>query len=146
MKNYYTVLGVLQTASPEELKKAFRKLAIKYHPDRNKGDQAAEAKFKEINEAYGFLSDPEGKAAYDAKLNGTSRFGSPEAEARASRPQPGATGAGTGIDLNDLERSFERFFGFNPQTKEPTQMNQKVGKNPMDTTAAFEKFFGFKKK
>lgn len=64
-KDYYKILGVSKNASPEEIKKAYRKLALKYHPDRNKGDKAAEAKFKEINEAYAVLSDPEKRKQYD---------------------------------------------------------------------------------
>ena len=72
-KDYYKVLGLDKGASPEEVKKAFRKLAIKYHPDKNKGNKAAEDKFKEINEAYQVLSDPQKKAQYDQF--GTTDFG-----------------------------------------------------------------------
>ncbi len=64
-KDYYKILGVSKSASPEEIKKSYRKLALKYHPDRNKGDKAAEAKFKEISEAYAVLSDEEKKKQYD---------------------------------------------------------------------------------
>jgi curved DNA-binding protein len=64
-KNYYQILGVSRSASPEEIKKAYRKLALKYHPDRNKGDKGAEAKFKEISEAYAVLSDPEKRKQYN---------------------------------------------------------------------------------
>ncbi|MBP1744786.1 MAG: molecular chaperone DnaJ [Firmicutes bacterium] len=64
-KDFYEVLGLQKGASDEEIKKAFRKLAIKYHPDKNQGDKEAEEKFKEINEAYQVLSDPEKKARYD---------------------------------------------------------------------------------
>ncbi|BAZ45125.1 chaperone DnaJ domain protein [Chondrocystis sp. NIES-4102] len=64
-KDYYAILGVGKTASADEIKKQFRKLALKYHPDRNPGDQAAEAKFKEISEAYEVLSDTEKRTKYD---------------------------------------------------------------------------------
>ena len=64
-KDYYTILGVPRSASPEQIKKAFRNLAMKYHPDRNKGGKEAEAKFKGINEAYAVLSNPEKRKQYD---------------------------------------------------------------------------------
>jgi len=63
--DYYKALGVDKNASPEEIKKAFRKLAVKYHPDRNPNNKAAEDKFKDINEAYAVLSDPKKKEEYD---------------------------------------------------------------------------------
>ncbi len=63
--DYYKLLGVEKGASADEIKKAFRKQAVKYHPDRNPGDKGAEEKFKEINEAYAVLSDPQKKAQYD---------------------------------------------------------------------------------
>ncbi len=64
-KDYYKILGVSKNASPDEIKKAFRKLALKYHPDKNKGNKEAEERFKEINEAYAVLSDPEKRKQYD---------------------------------------------------------------------------------
>ncbi|UCC66219.1 MAG: J domain-containing protein [Deltaproteobacteria bacterium] len=65
MKDYYKVLGVSKNATLDEIKKAYRKLALKYHPDRNKGNKEAEEKFKEINEAYAVLSDTEKRRQYD---------------------------------------------------------------------------------
>ncbi|MFM7191744.1 MAG: DnaJ domain-containing protein, partial [Microcystaceae cyanobacterium] len=64
-KDYYAILGVSKSAQEDEIKKTFRKLALKYHPDRNPGDKAAEEKFKEISEAYEVLSDPEKRQKYD---------------------------------------------------------------------------------
>ena len=64
-RDYYEVLGLSKGASDDEIKKAFRKNAMKYHPDKNPGDKAAEEKFKEINEAYEVLSDPDKKSKYD---------------------------------------------------------------------------------
>lgn len=64
-KNYYEILGVDKSASESDIKKSYKKLAMKYHPDRNKGDAAAEKKFKEVNEAYQTLSDSKKRAQYD---------------------------------------------------------------------------------
>ena len=76
-KSYYDILGVGKDASQDEIKSAFKKLAIKYHPDHNPGDNAAAEKFKEINEAYQTLSDPQKRAAYDnpASSGGFGGFG-----------------------------------------------------------------------
>ena len=64
-KDYYEILGVKRDASKDDIRKAFRKLAKKYHPDRNKGDKEAEARFKEVNEAYNVLNDEKKRRQYD---------------------------------------------------------------------------------
>ena len=84
-RDYYEVLGLKKGASEEEIKKAFRKMAMKYHPDRNPGDKTAEEKFKEVNEAYSVLSDPDKKSKYD-------RFGFAGVD-----PNAGAGGFGGGF-------------------------------------------------
>src|SRR5471032_1342725 len=77
-RDYYEVLGVSRSSSADEIKKAYRKIALKHHPDRNPGDKAAEEKFKEATEAYSVLSDAEKRQAYDrfghAGLNGAAGF------------------------------------------------------------------------
>ena len=65
MKDYYEILGVKKDSSEDEIKKAYRKLAVKYHPDKNPGDKEAEEKFKEIADAYATLSDTEKRKMYD---------------------------------------------------------------------------------
>src|ERR671921_451624 len=98
-RDYYEVLGVAKTASDAELKSAFRKLAMKYHPDRNPGDKDAEIHFKELNEAYQALSDAQKRAAYD-------RFG------HAAFSQGMGAGPGFGADFSDfMSDIFENFFG-----------------------------------
>jgi molecular chaperone DnaJ len=93
-RDYYEVLGVSRTASAEELKRAYRKLALQFHPDRNPNDPQAEARFKEINEAYEVLSDQSKRQRYDT-------FG------HSAQGMPGFDGAGFG-GINDI---FDMFFG-----------------------------------
>ena len=92
-KDYYKALGVNKGASADEIKKAYRKLARKYHPDANKGDAGAEERFKEISEAYNVLSDAKRRAEYD---DARSLFGT-----RGARV-PGGAGGQFGFDLGDL--------------------------------------------
>ena len=100
-RDYYEILGVSKGASDGELKKAYRKMAMKYHPDQNPDDKEAEAKFKELSEAYEVLSDPQKKAQYD-------QFG------HAAFEQGGGAGGyyGQGFDMGDLGDIFGSMFGF----------------------------------
>src|SRR5579884_3132236 len=94
--DYYKVLGVGKGASDEEIKKAYRKLARKYHPDRNAGDKQAEERFKEISQAHDVLSDPEKRKAYD---RGTGPFGG---FGGTGGFDPGSFSGGFGDILSDL--------------------------------------------
>jgi curved DNA-binding protein len=106
-RDYYEILGLKKGATPAEIKKTYRKLAIKYHPDKNPGNKEAEERFKEINEAYAVLSDPEKKAQYD-------QFGSAGFHQRYSQED-----IFRGFNVDDLfketgfgtEDIFSRIFG-----------------------------------
>ena len=100
-KNYYDILGVDKKATPEEIKSAYRKLAMKYHPDRNQGDEAAAEKFKEVNEAHETLSDQQKRAAYDYELEhpGMGGFGG------------GGFGGFGGGGFEDISDIFSSIFG-----------------------------------
>jgi len=101
-KDYYNILGVSRSSSGDDIKKKFRKLALKYHPDRNPGDQKAEAKFKEITEAYEVLGDTEKRKKYD-------QFG--KYWQQTGSPSPGAGARGVNFDGVDFSQygNFEEF-------------------------------------
>ena len=103
-RDYYEVLGVSKDASDDEIKKAFRKMAKKYHPDLNPGDKTAEANFKEVNEAYEVLSDKDKKARYD-------QFGHAGVDPNFGAGGAGGSPFGQDIDLGDIFNSFFGGFG-----------------------------------
>lgn len=105
-RDYYEVLGVPKDASADDIKKAYRKGAMKYHPDRNPGDKEAEQKFKEIGEAYEVLSDPDKKARYDQY-----GFAGVDPNFGAGAGSYGGAGFGGFGDFGDLGDIFGEFFG-----------------------------------
>src|SRR5687768_7185080 len=100
-RDYYEVLGVQREASPEELKRAYKQLAVKLHPDRNPGDQEAEEKFKEATEAYSVLADAEKRARYD-------RFGH---AAVGGSGDPAGYGFEGSVDFGSVAEILEGLFG-----------------------------------
>jgi molecular chaperone DnaJ len=98
-RDYYEILGVERNASPEDIKKAYRKLAVKYHPDKNPGDKAAEERFKELGEAYEALNNPQQRAAYD-------QYGHAAFDRRAGRGFARGTGG-----FHDPFEIFREVFG-----------------------------------
>lgn len=101
-RDYYEVLGVGRQSSADEIKKAYRKIAMQYHPDKNPGDKAAEEKFKEAAEAYEVLSNPDKRAQYD-------RFG--HSMGNAGRGGPGGAGGFGGMNMEDIFSNFGDIFG-----------------------------------
>ena len=106
-RDYYDILGVSKSASSIELKKAFKKLAMKYHPDRNPDDESAAAKFKEAAEAYDVLSDPQKKSKYD-------QFGHAGVGMGNNPGQGGFGGGGIHMNMDDIFSQFGDIFGGSP--------------------------------
>ena len=103
-RDYYEILGVARGAVEADIKKAFRKKAMEHHPDRNRHDPKSEARFKEVNEAYDVLKDPQKKAAYD-------RFGHAAFENGARRRRAGFRGAAPGDFASAFSDVFDDLFG-----------------------------------
>jgi curved DNA-binding protein len=129
-RDYYSILGVNRSASADEVKKAYRKLAVKFHPDKNPGNKEAEEQFKEINDAYEVLSDADKRKKYDQFGENWNRMG--EGQANGGYYQQGAPGGqnyhfeggfGQGDDYSDL---FENFFRAGGNSSRGSRSKSKV--------------------
>ena len=131
-RDYYEVMGVSKDASEDELKKAYRKLAKKYHPDLNPGDKEAELKFKEVNEAYEILSDSEKRSRYD-------QFGHAGVDPNFGAGA-GGYGYGAGIDIDDIFGSIfgGGFGGFGGQRRANPNAPRRGTDTEVSVTISFE--------
>jgi molecular chaperone DnaJ len=128
-RNLYEILGVAKGASQDELKKAYRKLARQYHPDKNPGDREAEERFKELQAAYDVLSDPEKRKAYDS-------YGSPDGRVRFG---PGGDGVTFDFgDLGDLSDLLGGLFGGRMGGARPQQRGQRGSDVEVEVSLSFE--------
>lgn len=140
MKDYYAVLGVEREASPEQIKKAYRQLAKKFHPDVNGGDPQAEARFKLVHEAYSTLGNPELRAAYNQQLRSTGNPGGAKGATSSTNTEK------VWSDPSRMQEQFEQFFGYSPKGKESSNSGKADPNKGMDMSAMFDRYFGVRKK
>lgn len=127
MSSYYAELEIKTTATADEIKLAYRRLAKVYHPDRNPNDTAKNERFIRIAKAYEVLKDPKAKAAYDAKTNPVNN-----AKPHTATQQNPSTAYSNS--------DFEQFFGFTQQGEKIKKQTKNTG-NPIDVSEMFERFF-----
>lgn len=146
-KDYYKILGIERNASKEEIKRAYRKLALKTHPDRNPGDAKAEERFKEINEAYQVLSDPEKKSRYDQLGESYSQWQQGGAPAGGFNwedwftPSPSGNVRMGGLEDilgDDFSDFFRRIFGGVPDMSVPTNGRGHSQRNRREVAPSYQ--------
>lgn len=147
----YGVLGLNRNATEEEIKKSYRAIAKKYHPDANPDNEKAARRFREAAEAYAVLGDTEKREAYDKELDSR---GAKATGAEGKTASGAASGTGVGppaadFDFGKMSGNFEQFFGFHPKSgkvnEEKLNPNKKTKTNPIDMTEMFERYMGIKK-
>lgn len=135
MKSYYQILGVAETATESEIKKVFRRLARETHPDTHPGNSAAEARFKEVSEAYETLGDPAKRKRYDAERMKRHMGKGPE---KATPKNPFDIGMDFGDIFSDVSQK--------EKSSEQAKPVRKEKQNPLNVDDMFSKFMGFQPK
>lgn len=146
MKDYYKILNVQENATQDEIKRAYRKLAKKYHPDRNANDDNAKSMFQDVNEAYGILGNEESRAKYDSKKENKKEFNKNENKTSSKKTSEKNSARSKEECMNDLNNYFENFFGFDAKSNNVNKEKLKKKKNPIDTSNMFNSFFNLNKK
>lgn len=141
MKNYYEILGITKDASKDEIKKAFRVMAKKYHPDKNKDNENAIRIFQDASEAYEVLSNEKSREEYDKKLESINEKASRNKTNKNQKTNANAKTNKKPSSMQDLNSYFESFFGFKAESNEINKDKLNRNKNPMDTSDIFESFF-----
>lgn len=133
--DYYRILGISEQADEEQIKQAYRKLAKKYHPDLNPNNPEAEAKFKDVVEAYETLGDAEKRKKYDLKRNKAGERNANGSRQTAKTPD-------MNINMGNFTKDMERYFGFSFNGKDAGQAKgaEAKKKNPLDVTEMFEAY------
>lgn len=143
--DYYNILGVRVDATEDEIKKGYWKVAKRYHPDANPGNQEAVQKFKDAAEAYSVLSNPEKRKVYDKERFHVHGAGS---EKKRRDEKKKTSQKANGFDFRSMSSDFEQFFGFQPETsqvnEEKLKPNKKTETNPIDMTEMFKRYMGIK--
>ncbi|OOM75199.1 chaperone protein DnaJ [Clostridium puniceum] len=147
MKDYYKILNLSVNSNNDEIKKAFRSLAKKYHPDRNKDDKEALTKFQEINEAYEVLSNEDSRKKYDNERSNNQGNSNKETNNKNNKSSnSNKKYQDKGESIENLNKYFESFFGFDANSNSINKEKLKKEKNPIDTSKMFESFFNIKRK
>lgn len=144
--DYYKVLKVNENATPEEIKKSFRKLAKKYHPDTNNGNAEAAAKFQQINEAYSVLSDEEKKRKYDTERKYGTKKQTTDDRSTQQKQGRKTNSSGTNPFAGFTAQNFKMDFGdmmFEEIQKEKQKTSGNGNVNFADVSSQFAQFFGF---
>ena len=140
---YYEILGVSKIASYEEIKAKYRKLALKYHPDRNPDNKEAEEMFKQISEAYEVLGDKEKRKKYDEKMNDNVKYTKNKENKTKNDYSYSSASSNFSFNPNDIKNMFENMFSTDNLGK---NNKDKVKEHKVNMQNSFENFFNPKRK